>query len=382
MRSLSIKIVIVFGISEQLKQLANKENVTLSDAHGEGVIDKETLALAIKAAAHVSHITTQGLTQKGIKCSLSNAVRATEVGIVGGEDQVNRGKVDKIDIDFICHQLKEAILPVFSPLAFSRSGDSLRINSDDLAAELAIGLNASKLIYLSLHPGITINGIFIRNITFDDIQKTYDEDPQSIDEDIRSKTYNLVKAIARGVPRAHIIDGRLYDGLLTEVFSSEGIGTMIHGNEYQQIRKAVDTDAQIIYNITKTAAKDEILKPRTHDSIMDEINSFYVLVIDESIVACSCLVDYPDDAVMELAAVYVLPFYQGKGAGKKMVDFACSEAIRLGREKIIALTTQSFSFFYEICGFSEGTKKDLPELRLKTLLESNRNSKILFKNIK
>ncbi len=65
-----------------------------------------------------------------------------------------------------------------------------------------------------------------------------------------------------------------------------------------------------------------------------------------------------------------------------MVDFACSEAIRLGREKIIALTTQSFSFFHEICGFSEGTKKDLPEVRLKTLLESNRNSKILFKNIK
>ena len=382
MRSLSIKIVIVFGIGEQLKQLANKENVTLSDAHGEGIIDGETLNLAIKAAAHVSHITTQGLTQNGIKCSLSNAVRATEVGVVGGEDQINRGKVDKVDIDFISHQLKEAILPIFSPIAFSRSGDSLRINSDHLAADLAIGLEASKLIYISLHPGITINGKFIRNITFDDIQKTYDEDLQSIDEDIRSKTYHSVKAIARSVPRAHIIDGRLYYGLLTEVFSSEGIGTMIHGNEYQQIRKAKATDAQIIYNITKTAAKDEMLKPRTHESILDEIICFYVLEIDESIVACSCLNDYPDHAIIELAAVYVIPFYQGKGAGKKMVDFACSEAKRLGREKIIALTTQSFSFFHDICGFAEGTKEDLPEVRLKSLLESNRNSKILIKNIK
>lgn len=212
--------------------------------------------------------------------------------------------------------MKESILPIFSPIAFNRVGDSLRINSDELAAELAFSLNASKLIFITLHSGITINGNFIHNITHEEIQKIYDKSPESIDREIRSKTYHAMKAIARGVPRVHIIDGHLYDGLLTEVFSSVGIGTMIHGNEYQQIRKAQDSDAQIIYNITKTAAKDKMLKPRSYESILEEIEAFYLFEIDDSIVACASLNDYPEDEVIELAAVYVLPFYRGKGAGK------------------------------------------------------------------
>ncbi len=381
LRSLNIQIAIVFGIGKQLRQSGENEKVAISDAYGEGIIDDKTLALAVKSAAQVSHSLMQGLSKNGIKCSLSNAVRATEVGIIGGIDQINRGKVDRIDVDFIRNQLQKGVLPVISPLAFSRIGETLRINSDLLASELAISLEASKLIYISLNSGLSINSQFIRNITLKEIQNIFDTNKTSIEEKVRSKTYQSMKAIEGGVPRAHLIDGRLYDGLLTEIFSSVGIGTMIHGNEYQQIRKARSEDVQFIFNITKSATKDELLKSRSYETINAEIDCFYVYEIDGSIVACACLNDYPENNVVELAAVNVLPFYQGKGVGKKLVEFACLEAANQGRNKIFALTTQSFSFFHDVCGFTEGTKKDLPEDRLKTLIESNRNSRILFKNI-
>jgi amino-acid N-acetyltransferase len=216
------------------------------------------------------------------------------------------------------------------------------------------------------------------NVPVDEVQDFLDRAPDSVDEQVRSKARYAVRAIASGIPRAHILDGRLPDGLLTELFSSVGIGTMIYGNEYQQIRPAVLEDAQTIYNITRNAVKSEMLTSRTRESIERHIGEYFVYEIDGSVLAVARLREYPDQHVAEIASVYVQPFYTGRGAGQSLVDYATRVAATRGYPRVVALTTQTAGFF-QGSGFDEGTVADLPPARAQELAASGRNSKIFVK---
>jgi amino-acid N-acetyltransferase len=191
---------------------------------------------------------------------------------------------------------------------------------------------------------------------------------------------HAVKAIETGTSRVHLLDGRVFDGLLNEIFSNEGVGTLIYGNDYQQIRKATRRDVRHIYNLTRNAVKREELIYRTQQAIEKNIDQFFVFEIDENLIACVSLTTYPEKPELaEIASLYVLPFYQNRGIGRKMVNYACIVAKERGATTALALSTQSFTFFISSCGFAEADKSVLPESRLKGYEESGRNSKILVK---
>ena len=130
LRSLGIKVVLVHGIGHQIKELSAARHVPISDAQGTGVTDAATLDLAIGAATRVSHLIIEGLTQNGMKCAITNSVRAIPVGIIKGVEQQFTGKVDRIDKEFILHLINADIVPIVSPIGFAPDGHSLRINSD------------------------------------------------------------------------------------------------------------------------------------------------------------------------------------------------------------------------------------------------------------
>jgi amino-acid N-acetyltransferase len=377
LRSLSIDVVLVHGIGYQLQQLTAQEGMGVTDLDGLGPVDEGTLALALQGTAEASHRIFRELSQAGLKYACANAVRATEAGVIRGVDQGFRGKVDKIDLPLVQHLLKDGIVPVFSPIAFTAEGTTLRINAELLATDLAIGLEASKVIYVSPQAGLTVNGRFECNVPVEEIRTVLEKDPGAIDEDGRYKAEQAVRAIEAGVPRAHIIDGRIYDGLVTEIFSKIGIGTMIHGNAYRQIRRAQTRDLTSIHNILKLAVRDDVLRPRSRQSIEREISRFYVYEIDDSLVGCFSLHPYEASDAIELATVAVRPGYENRGIGRRLVEYACIEAAREGAARLFVLSTQSFSFFKRICRFEEGTVDHLPEARRRSLEKSGRNSRIL-----
>jgi len=180
----------------------------------------------------------------------------------------------------------------------------------------------------------------------------------------------------------HILDGRIFDGLLNEIFSNEGVGSLVYGNEYQQIRKATKRDVRTIHNLTRNAVRREELVHRTQQAIEKNIDQFYVFEIDENIIACVTLYFYPETPQLaEVGSLYVMPFYHNRGIGQKMVEYACLQAKERGVTKVIALSTQSFGFFSNVCGFEETTNEVLPETRLKTYEESGRNAKVLVKHL-
>jgi amino-acid N-acetyltransferase len=346
------------------------------------VTDAATLDLAIRAASRVSHAVIEGLTQNGLKCAMTNAVRALPTGIIRGQDQQFTGKVDRIDKDFLSELIAGQVVPVMSPIAFAPDGKSLRINSDLLAAELAEALQATKVIYLMPTAGLEIDGEVRREISVEALRKLLESSPDRISEATRSKAAHAIKAIETGTPRVHMLDGRVFDGLLNEIFSNEGVGTLVYGNDYQQIRRARKGDTRLIYNLTRNAVRREELIYRTQQAIEKNIDQFFVFEIDENIIACVTLYFYPDKPQMaEIGSLYVMPFYHNRGIGKKMVEYAGMIAKERGATTVIALSTQSFGFFTNVCGFEETSKEILPEARLKLYEESGRNPKVLLKQV-
>ena len=200
----------------------------------------------------------------------------------------------------------------------------------------------------------------------DDLEKLLEGDAPRLAANSRSKAEHAVKAVKSGVNRVHVLDGRVFDGLLNEIFSNDGVGSLVYGNDYQQIRQAQRRDVRFIYSLTRSAVKREELLHRTQQAIEKNIEQFYVYEIDENIIACVTLSFYPGKVPMaEVGSVYVLPFYHNRGIGKKMVEYACLMAKERGAKRVIALSTQSFGFFTAVCGFEETTKEALPEARLK-----------------
>ena len=380
LRSLGIKLVLVHGIGHQLQDLSVLRGIPISNADGTGVTDAATLDLAIRASSRVSHLVLEGLTQNSLTAAITNAVRALPLGILRGVDHQFTGRVERIDKDFINDLIERQVVPVISPLAFGPDGRSLRVNSDLLAAEMAEALGATKIIYMAPFAGLEIGGEVRHEIGVDALRRLLDEHPEQIAEAGRSKAVHAVKAIQTGTPRVHIVDGRIFDGLLNEIFSNEGVGSLVYGNEYQQIRQATRRDVRPIYNLTRSAVRREELLNRTQQSIEKNIDQFYVFEIDENIIACVTLYFYADKpALAEVGPLYVLPFYHNRGIGKKMVEYACLQAKERGATSVLALSTQSYGFFTGVCGFEEAGKEVLPEARLRLYEESGRNARILLK---
>jgi amino-acid N-acetyltransferase len=382
LRSLGIKVLLVHGVSRQLTELAELRNVAITNADGTGVTDAATLDLAIRASSRISHLILEGLTQNSLKAVITNAVRALPIGIIKGVDQQFTGKVERIDRDLIMDLINRQVVPLVSPLAFGPDGKSLRVNSDLLAAELAEGLGATKIIFLLPQPGLEIDGEVRREISVDALRAVLADHPEKVAPACLSKAIHAVKAIESGTPRVHIVDGRVFDGLLNEIFSSEGEGSLVYGNDYQQIRQATKRDVRLIYNLTRNAVRREELLHRTQQAIEKNIGDFFVFEVDETIIACVTIYQYPEKPELaEVGSLYVVPFYHNRGIGQKMVEYACLRAKERGAKAIIALSTQSFGFFTDVCRFEEATKDVLPEARLKSYEESGRNGRILVKQL-
>jgi amino-acid N-acetyltransferase len=191
-----------------------------------------------------------------------------------------------------------------------------------------------------------------------------------------------VLATGESVGEAVLEGERVEEGLLAEVFSNEGIGTLIHANEYQAIRRARKKDAPAIHRlIAKSVANDELLK-RTRTEIERQAEDFFVFEVDREPVGCVAVHPFPEKSMVELACLCVDPRYENQGIGKRLMQFAENQARSTGFARIFCLSTQTFNFFQQKGGFSPGSPEDLPPARREKYEKSGRKSLVLFKSAK
>ena len=382
LRSLNIRVVLVHGAAEQIRALAEKQGVQASNLDGTGVTDAATLQLALEAANRLTHESLEGLSANDLRAACTNAIVAHPLGIIHGVDQLLTGKIERVDIELLQTLLNQGIVPVVPPLGIDGDGKTYRTNSDSIAVAAADALKATKLIFITMHDGLRYNGQLIRQMLASDLQKLVQSSPGGFVPEMISKARHAVAACDAGVHRVHIVNGREDEGLLAEVFSNEGIGTLIYSNEYEQIRAAKKKDIRAIVQLTKKAVEAEELVRRTRGEIEKNLSDYYIFEIDKNPVACVALHVYPAQQQGELASLYVDPSHENQGIGRRLIQFVENKAREIGLNELIALSTQTFSYFQSKGGFVEGTPDDLPPARREKYDLSGRNSKVLVKKLK
>ena len=383
LRSLRVRFTLVHGAGHQIRKLADYTKLTPSNIDGTGVTDATTLQLAMTAANRVTHEILEGLSATDLRGACPNALVAHPAGILQGVDQEHTGRVERVDIGLLRALLDNDIIPVLPPLGSDGEGSTYRLNSDNAALEVARALQAVKLIYLTTQPGIMLRqadgDTLIRQMTVDEAEQLLKKNKNEFLGPSLSKLTAAVKALRGGVPRVHIIDGTVEEGLLAEVFSNDGIGTLVHTNEYQAIRKAQKKDARGIHQLIKVSVENEELLPRSLAEIERTISTFYVFEVDGNLAGCISLSPYPDQGKAEMACVCVSTKHENQGIGARMMQFVEEQARSVGLKELFCLSTQAVNYFLKKGHFGLGSPDDLPPARRQRYDASGRRSQVLRK---
>jgi amino-acid N-acetyltransferase len=381
LRSLSIRVVLVHGAAHQIRRYAERLQMTPSDYDGTGITDRATLDVAVTAANRVGHEILEGLSANDLRAACPNAIVAHPKGILGGVDHLFTGRVERVDSLLLQTLLEHDIIPVIPPVGCDGVGNSYRLNSDAVAVEVAKTLRAIKLIYLTTDVGIRGPRGVVRQMTVEEAETFLKKHRPDLSPEAVTKLSHAVRAGKEGVERIHIIDGREQEGLLGEVFSNEGIGTLVYANEYQSIRPAQKKDVRAVFHLIQQGVQADELVKRTRADLEKQIGDFFVFEVDRNPVACAALHVYPEQGKAELASVYVDDRYANQGIGAKLIHFAEGQARAKGLGTLFCLSTQAFNYFIQKGGFRLGTPDDLPPGRREKYEQHGRRSQVLVKSL-
>lgn len=381
LRSLSIRVVFVHGAAALIRQLGSEAGIVPSNLDGSGITDDATLKLALNAANRLTHEILEGLSTNDLRAASTNAIIAHPLGILGGVDHLFTGKVERIDVEMLQSLLAQGIVPVVPPLGFDGEGRTYRVNSDGIAVALGEALKAAKVIYITSSEGLVCAGRLIRQILAGELEQLLARQRADFPPELLPKAQFAAQACRAGVPRVHVINGCQDEALLAEVFSNEGIGTLVYANEYEQIRRALKKDIRQLLALPQRSVDSTELMKRSRAEIERNIGDYYLYEIDKNPVACVALHLYPEQGKGELAYLFVSPAHENQGLGAKLIQFVEAKAREAGVQTLIALSTQAFTYFQSKAGFSEGSPEDLPPARRERYEASGRRSKVLVKRL-
>jgi amino-acid N-acetyltransferase len=306
------------------------------------------------------------------------------LGIRDGVDFAFTGEVRRVDAQAIGRHLADGSIVLVSPLGYSPSGEVFNMRADDVATEIAVELKAQKLLLLRANQMLKApGGALTRQLTLSDARRALAElgaMPRTEGGEIdpaREFLTHAVRACHNGVARTHLLDYRLDGVVLQELFTRDGIGTMVTAEAYDTTRRATVEDIGGILELIAPLEGQGALVRRPRDKIETAIQDFLVLERDGAIIACAAIHPVPGESVAELACLAVDDAYRKGGRGDILLGAAEQEAQAGGVERLFVLTTQATHWFKER-GFADASIDDLPVER-RELYNYERGSKVLVK---
>ncbi len=252
-------------------------------------------------------------------------------------------------------------------VAIVASGTQGRFAED--CVQLAVSLGAAKYICLQAGEVPTREGRPIFAIRESDISEESCRNCEHPEQLLHAA------AVCRsGVPRVHMLDGLHRGVLLDEIFSEEGVGTMVHADSYREIRPLHEDDIPELLSMIARCMVDEKLVQRNYEAIRDHLESYYVYTLDDTIVGCVALYPFPEDACAELGCLFIKKSYEGHGYGRAMCRFIEEKARRQGFRWIFALSQSAVSYFRDRLHYEPLSRELLPASRRAELEASGRQS--------
>jgi amino-acid N-acetyltransferase len=388
MNSLGIRLVLVHGIRPQVDQRLN--NTTPPPRFHNHLRITDDLALqCVKEAAGLVRVEIEALLSMGlanspmagakIKVASGNFVTAKPIGVIDGIDYGHTGEVRRIDSAAIHQQLDQNNVVLISPIGYSPSGEIFNLSAEQVATAVSIALKAEKLILLTeqscCHPDSNAQ---IQQMTTAEASAFLEQHPDLADT-VSLPLKAAIQSCQSGIDRVHLINRNHNGALLLELFTRDGIGTLISSMPFEELRPATLNDIGGILELIKPLEQQGKLTKRSREKIEMEIADYIVIERDGLIIGCTALHPNEQEKSGVIACMAVHADYQGSARGNRMLEYAYRRASGLGLKKLFVLSTQTMHWFIER-GFLPSDINSLPD-PLKALYNPQRNSKILCKNI-
>lgn len=391
--SLEVRLVLVHGARPQIESRLKKAKIETRLVGGLRVTDDEAME-SVKEANGAVRVEIEALLSMGlinspmagsdIRVASGNFVTAKPLGVLDGVDLQHTGEVRKIDAVGIQKRLDDGELVLLSPLGYSPTGEVFNLSLEDVAVSAAIALDADKLIFLMDSVGVrNIRGELLREMTADKaknlLRHTQINGPDSISEDESYYLPAAVRACDGGVARTHLISRHIDGAIVQELFTHDGIGTMITEAPLETMREAEIGDVGGILQLIEPMEAEGILVRRGRERLEMEINHFFVLEHDGIIIGCAALYPFLDEHKAELACMAVHPAFRRGGRGDRLLKYSEEQAILRGIHTLFVLTTRTEHWFIER-GFVETNIETLPPAK-QQLYNFQRRSKVFAKKI-
>ena len=388
LNSLGIRMVLVHGARPQIEQRLKEHQSQITYTNGLRITHKEALPFVKDAVGHV-RLEIESLLSMGIANSpmagaslqviSGNFVTAQPLGIKGGIDFQYTGEVRRINHKAISHHLDHGAIILLSPLGYSPTGEIFNLTAIEVATAVATSIKAEKLLCLIENRGILDHKQqLIRHLTTTTAKKIL-ADQKLFDEESRSDLKRAIDACQRGVRRTHLIHRQTEGALLQELFTRDGVGTLISSDDYQNTRQATIDDICGILELITPLEEEGILLRRSREKLEMEIDHFTVIERDGMIIACAALYPYPEEQTAELACLAVHPDYQNMNHGETLLKQVEKESKKQTIKQLFVLTTRTLHWFQER-GFKPASLDKLPTSK-QSLYNYQRQSKIFLKTI-
>lgn len=388
LNSLGIRLVLVHGMRPQIKQRLEAAGLESSYHKGIRVTDSASLQ-CVKEAAGTIRVEIEALLSMGLSNSpltgirtrvcTGNFITAKPLGVRDGIDFCHTGEIRRIDCQSIGEKLDHNNIIVVSPIGNSPTGEVFNLSAESLSVRIAVELVADKLIFLTEEAmplgqpdkpirqltTIEAKGIFCRDHGFDEITQRHLE--------------LAVEACEAEVGRVHLINRASDGAIFEELFSRDGVGTLVSSTPFEVMRTATLQDLAGILDLITPLEKQGVLVKRGREVLETEIGRFTVIDRDGLIIGCAALYPFNTDQAGELGCIAIHDEYAGAARGTSLLEYVEKSARSLALNQMFVLTTQATHWFRER-GFELAGIDSLPTEK-QGLYNFSRNSKVLCKKV-
>jgi len=387
LNSLGIRLILVHGIRPQIDSaLKNRQQSSLFKNQYR-ITDSNALQ-CVKESAGSVRVNIESLLSQGVANSpmagaklrviSGNFVTAQPQGIIDGIDYQFTGKVRRIDNIAIQQQLDLGNIVLISPVGYSPSGDLFNLSAEQLATEIAISLQTEKLILMTEQSCQSASGNLISQMTSDETQEFINHE-QQLAESTRHVLESAIYGCHSGVKRVHILNRKIDGALLIELFSRDGIGTLISSTQFESLRPAVLSDIPGILELISPLEEAGVLISRSSEQLEINIADYLIIERDGLIIGCTALHQINELNAGLIACLAIHPDYQKSARGNQLLEKLLEKAKQQAFTQVFAFSTQSMHWFIER-GFVEIRISELPK-ELQATYNPLRNSKVLSKQL-
>jgi amino-acid N-acetyltransferase len=372
--ALGARLVLMHGTRPQIDERLKRNNHPIHLHKGIRVTDNMALLAAQEAIGflriRIENLLTHALNQptlssSGLGIVSGNFITARPLGIHDGVDYGYTGLVRKINHALLRQQLDAHNLVLLSPMGYSPTGEAYNLRYEQVAVAAAKALKADKLIFLS-HQALNLP----HELTLDEA-KTHIAQNELLPA--------VIEALETDVERIHLLNADTEGALLLELYTRDGVGSMVSAEQFERMKAASVEDISGILDVIRPLEQAGTLIKRSREQLELEINNFHIITRDREVIACVALYDTDDPQVAELACLAVNPHYRGGKRGDKLLRQVAQLAQAQGKTRLLVLTTQTTDWFRER-GFVKGNVEELPPNK-KSLYNYQRNSQVLFKTL-